>query len=1072
MAAPTPEPQVIHPVKRYLANHLRTIVAAATTIFTLAAGIYSFLQKDAAGRWTLTLIVAGVFVLLWIFIRFRPVQSFVLRLIYGPPQAPPNLDLLFRGPRPFLVADAGKLPERQADISSIRIDLEKHPFYLLTGDSGSGKTSLVNAGLIPALQAAPSDGDSSGTKGGYRVIHGWSVATTPEKNLRDKLRQDFAAGDTPISKNLDLPKTLNAAVQTSSRQGQRLLLILDQLEELFVTVPETGRLDFFRVLRDARARHGDALRLLIVHRGDFQDLVHQLCRAVDPKGRQFDLGASHWLQSFTEDQAARAILTLLSPLTQAQPVTEPGCQAFATRLAADLLRPPLDPRRSREDIKIVLPVELQIIGFMLQERLRLGGTHQAESIARLNAQTLTALGGKQKLLRDYLTTSTDKACRLAKLPETDAKRILLALEPAHDTKQAHTLDHLAKEVRLPPATVEKALHAYAQSYVVEILPATAGDSKEEDSETNNSSSTTSHPARYQLMHDQLASLLTEVADPAYNKNRDARERLDFWEQRAATVQGAHPAEQAGQACPTKPTHTPSNPALSFLTTTLLKPFRQPIPIGEVFSLWKHATTATRPLLRQSAFGFSLKTLSLTFFLTFLFWVPIQDLWILQKLSNLDVTYNKGTVKFHNNSADNKTINLCLSLLGRLHLTKPTSIDLYFSTQLRDIDGLKGADLSHLETLDLGTCQNLRNIDGLSGANLCNLRSLNLSSCSRLSHLNGLSNSSLSKLRDLMLSNCNSLKDLNVLEGAELANLQNLDLSSCQAIDDLHPIISANLFSLTTLKLIDCDQLHDCSFLNGANLSKLKELDLSRSDQLNNIYGLKNANLLELKTLNLSSCPQLEDINEFDLSNLENLNLSFTKLSDISPLKNAHLPNLLILDLSGCYQLKNLDSLSDLRLPSLSKLYLSNNSQLSDLSGLKSVEFTNLRTLSFSGCESLRDLSTLFEVNLPNLDHLILSSCDQLQDINALKDIYLKGLLSLDLSNCDKLRDLSPLKNAGLPALRSLDLSFCDNLGSLDDLLHTDLPSLRSVNVRGCFQLTPSDIEALQSRYPDAEILHY
>jgi hypothetical protein len=92
------------------------------------------------------------------------------------------------------------------------------PLYL-TGDSGSGKSSLLNAFVLPALRD-----------------HGWTVVQTrawqdPETVLRNALLQLPGARRLRQGEGQELRHLLTAAARAA---GTRLLLVLDQFEEFLI----------------------------------------------------------------------------------------------------------------------------------------------------------------------------------------------------------------------------------------------------------------------------------------------------------------------------------------------------------------------------------------------------------------------------------------------------------------------------------------------------------------------------------------------------------------------------------------------------------------------------------------------------------------------------------------------------------------------------------------------------------------------------------------------------------------------------------------------------------------------
>ena len=124
----------------------------------------------------------------------------------------------YPGMVPFAEADAGRFFGRDREIEDILERLRLHPFLTVIGSSGSGKSSLVFAGLIPALrrsQRFPSVAGQSGAP--YWTVKAMRPGATPLANLQGTI------GDLV---NLETGQPIGP-------RPFRLLLVIDQLEELF-----------------------------------------------------------------------------------------------------------------------------------------------------------------------------------------------------------------------------------------------------------------------------------------------------------------------------------------------------------------------------------------------------------------------------------------------------------------------------------------------------------------------------------------------------------------------------------------------------------------------------------------------------------------------------------------------------------------------------------------------------------------------------------------------------------------------------------------------------------------------
>lgn len=132
-----------------------------------------------------------------------------------PPLPPPKPACPYPGMRPFSENDVGRFFGRDGEIDKLLNRLRLEPFLTVIGASGSGKSSLVFAGLIPKLK-------QSGLFGiGQWCIRSFRPGTSPLANLQAVLG-DITALEVRIEQLL-----------STESDAQRLLLIVDQFEELF-----------------------------------------------------------------------------------------------------------------------------------------------------------------------------------------------------------------------------------------------------------------------------------------------------------------------------------------------------------------------------------------------------------------------------------------------------------------------------------------------------------------------------------------------------------------------------------------------------------------------------------------------------------------------------------------------------------------------------------------------------------------------------------------------------------------------------------------------------------------------
>jgi formylglycine-generating enzyme required for sulfatase activity len=144
-------------------------------------------------------------------------------------------------PYPGLLAfdptEATRFFGRDRESDDICRRLRQHDFLLLVGPSGSGKSSLIAAGVLPRLLAMDADR--------------WMVRTLrPDAGALNWLTDTFG-GDAASASGNDLGTRVDLLLRTSAR-AERLLLVVDQAEAIFVMPRREERAAFLDLLRRLR----------------------------------------------------------------------------------------------------------------------------------------------------------------------------------------------------------------------------------------------------------------------------------------------------------------------------------------------------------------------------------------------------------------------------------------------------------------------------------------------------------------------------------------------------------------------------------------------------------------------------------------------------------------------------------------------------------------------------------------------------------------------------------------------------------------------------------------------------
>lgn len=146
-----------------------------------------------------------------------------------------------KGLLPYQEEDNSFLYGREKEVENLLQIIQKNKLITLTGPSGSGKSSLINAGLVPRLKKgflgqAGKEWSICKFRPGINPIENMISALTNSGVLNKDLRaktEDFSnyKNIIEIDKNLSLSKIYRDSEINNKRN---LLIIVDQLEDIFV----------------------------------------------------------------------------------------------------------------------------------------------------------------------------------------------------------------------------------------------------------------------------------------------------------------------------------------------------------------------------------------------------------------------------------------------------------------------------------------------------------------------------------------------------------------------------------------------------------------------------------------------------------------------------------------------------------------------------------------------------------------------------------------------------------------------------------------------------------------------
>lgn len=207
-----------------------------------------------------------------------PVREIVDRV--DPVSAAPNP---FQGMRPFEEDRASFFFGREAEADSLAAQLAKARLAILVGGSGSGKSSLLRAGLIPKVRLGRLSDDAVIDvvvfRPGPQPIHELSLALLPQLSFPSmpstpsQFRDRLWSGEEALS---DLVDQELQHRHGGDRQRGGVLLVVDQLEELYGgdADPQQTR-QFMRVLCTAARKKGGRVWVAgAIRDGFMSELLH------------------------------------------------------------------------------------------------------------------------------------------------------------------------------------------------------------------------------------------------------------------------------------------------------------------------------------------------------------------------------------------------------------------------------------------------------------------------------------------------------------------------------------------------------------------------------------------------------------------------------------------------------------------------------------------------------------------------------------------------------------------------------------------------------------------------------
>lgn len=315
-----------------------------------------------------------------------------------------------KGLRPFDIDDAEVFAQlqRQQNLRDCldTITAGSFRFGILHGESGCGKTSFLQAGILPKLRLKQTDAEEEAQSrpckavGVYVRFSDQEPVGTIGKAIAQQLEIPLSWLLTESGQTPELTVMLGKVAETLD---QPLVLLLDQFEQFFVHYKrKEQRSHFIQALnRWYRSEPLSLIRIVVSIRSDLMyqlDELHQVLRYSLAPQDVFRL------EKFTPAEASRVLEAI------AQTESLEFNRAFVTELAQTELA-------SREDGRIS-PVDLQILAWMIERQT-------ANELRAFNRSAFEKFGGVEGLLQRFLARSLE--ARVTEGQRQSVVKVLLAL---------------------------------------------------------------------------------------------------------------------------------------------------------------------------------------------------------------------------------------------------------------------------------------------------------------------------------------------------------------------------------------------------------------------------------------------------------------------------------------------------------------------------------------------------------------------------------------------------------------------------------------------------------------------
>ena len=388
-------------------------------------------------------------------------QAFIGAGRLQPPQQTIDIGLESGHSQAEIVEEIEAASGRAQDIKRIiqRIGTPACKLTIIHGQSGVGKSSIIQAGLVPALQLTTFEARDV-LPILLQSYHDWA------RDCGQRLRSGIEKikGES-LSTPIDTPAAILEQLRLNQNRNLLTVLIFDQFEEFFFAYQDqTSRREFYDFLAECLNQVAE-LKIILSLREDYLFYLLEWNRTSNLSMIDNDIlnkKICYYLGNFSITDA-KIVLQTLTKRSQLD-LSEDLVNALVEDLAGE--------------VREVRPIELQIVGMQLEKR----------QITRLSEYQQLGERAKLKLVEEFLA---EVIADCGKENKDIAELVLYLLTDENNTRPQKTLAELAANLGRNSEGLELVLKIIFKSGLVLEVPATPIE-------------------RYQLVHDYLVPFIRKL----------------------------------------------------------------------------------------------------------------------------------------------------------------------------------------------------------------------------------------------------------------------------------------------------------------------------------------------------------------------------------------------------------------------------------------------------------------------------------------------------------------------------------------------------------------------------------